>query len=101
MAVLNEPQFKHLSADGAVTTNNKAGILHYCIFTGQTVGDSLLIVDGAATVFKLVTSVAWAPVILDFLGKDKARPVFSTDIDANFTFTTSATATFIYEEIGA
>ncbi len=99
MAALNTPLFKHLTADGAVTTDNKAGVLHYCIFTGETVADKLLIKDGASTIFTLVTSVAWQPVIIDFLGKDVARPEFLTDIDADFTLNTSGSATFIYVEI--
>ena len=99
MATLNEPLYKHLTADGAVTTNNKAGILHYAIFTGETVGDKCLIKDGATTIFTLVTSVAWQPVIVDLLGVGVARPVFATDIDVDVTLSSSGAVTCIYEEI--
>ena len=99
MVAINEPLFKHLAADGAVTTDGKAGVLHYCIFTGETVGDTCVIKDGATTIFTLATAVAWQPVILDFLGPGKARPVFNTDIDVDVTLGATGFATFVYEEI--
>ena len=97
MAILNEPLYKHLAASGAVTTNAKAGILHYVVFTGATVGDILVVADGATTQITLVTSVANAPVYFE-PPRDK-RPQFTTDIDATITKAGNAYATFIYEEI--
>jgi len=95
MPALNEPLQKHLSASGAVTTDNKAGILHYCVFSGATVGDKCEIKNGSTVIYTLLTSVANEPVII----APPERPIFDTDIDCTITKTGDAFATFIYEEI--
>jgi hypothetical protein len=99
MAKLREPVLKHLSDTGAVTTDNKSGILYKVIFTGATVGDKLEVKDGATTMLTLITSTANEPVSVE-LPKEHL-PIFTTDIAATFTKTGAAYATFLYEEIGS
>lgn len=92
-----EPLIKELTSTGAVTTDNIAGVLHYVMFSGVTVGDKLEVGNGGTNVITMITSVANAPVYFD-PPKDKL-PVFTTDIAATITVTANGYATFIYEEI--
>lgn len=97
MVALNTPLYKHLAASGAVTTNDKAGILFKVIFSGATVGDKLEVLDGAAVQITLLTAVANEKV--EFEPPTDKRPQFTTDIDATITKSGDAFATFVYEEI--
>ena len=83
MVALNTALYKYLAASGAVTTNNKAGILHKVVFSGATVGDSLTVLDGAATILVLLTEVANKQV--EFKPPVDKRPTFTTDIDATIS----------------
>jgi len=97
MAKVNEIVQKHLAATGAVTTNNKAGILHGVIFNGAKAADTLIIKDGATTMYTLLINTGLDPIILWFPAD--SRPVFATDIDATLTLDGAGYATFIYKEI--
>lgn len=97
MPKLNEPLFKHLAASGAVTTNNKAGVLLQVIFIGKTAADKLEIKDGADVKITLITNTGLDPIII--LYPENARPIFTTDIDATITKTGDAFASFVYKEV--
>lgn len=97
MAVLNEPLYKHLTASGAVTTNNKGGRLLYAHFTSDTAGDKLEINDGATTQITLLVPAANGSDV--FNPARPERPIFRTDIDAVITSSNNPAATFIYDEI--
>ena len=97
MAQLSDIKIKHLTASGAVTTNNIPGYLYYAIWTGKTAGDSLIIKDGATTKMTLLVGTDLLPVI--FKPPKEQEPKFSTDIDTTISVTTNGYATFIYREI--
>ena len=97
MVALNEPLYKHLTASGAVTTNNKAGRLLYVHFTSDTAGDKLEIKDGATIKITLLVPAANGSDVFD--PHNLARPLFTTDIDAVITSSNNPAATFIFEEL--
>ena len=97
MAQLSDIKTKQLTATGAVTTNNVAGVLYYVIWTGKTAGDSLIIKDGATTIMTLLVGTDLLPVI--FSPPVGQEPKFTTDIDTTISVTTNGYATFIYREL--
>lgn len=97
MAVLSDIKIKHLTATGAVTTDNIPGILYYVIWTGATAADSLIIKDGATTVMTLLIGTDLLPVI--FSPPTGQEPKFDTDIDTTISVTANGFATFLYREI--
>ena len=97
MATLNEPLYKHLTASGSVTTDNKAGRLVWVHFTSTTAGDKLEINDGATTQITLLVPANNGSDVFD--PKTLGRPVFLTDIDAVIIKSGTVGASFIYEEI--
>jgi hypothetical protein len=93
---LSPVKTKHITATGAVTTDNVPGILYYVIWIGKTAGDSLIIKDGATTRFTLLIGTDLLPVVFE-APKDN-EPEFLTDIDTTISVTTNGYATFIYRE---
>lgn len=97
MATLSDVKIKHITATGAITTNNVPGILYYVIWTGATAADSLIIKDGATTRITLLIGTDLLPVI--FNPPQGQEPKFATDIDTTISVTANGYATFIYREI--
>lgn len=97
---LSDMKKKHLTDTGAVSTDATPSKLYYAIFSGATVGDSIAIKDGATTIFTLLTSVANAPVELNFLSVPEENvPFFTTDIDTTVSKTANVYASFLYREV--
>ena len=97
MAQLSDIKTKQLTATGAVTTNNVAGVLYYVIWTGANAADSLIIKDGATAKITLLIGTDLLPVI--FCPPKGQEPKFTTDIDTTISVTANGYATFIYREI--
>lgn len=99
MAKTNEVQIKQLTATGAVTTDNKPGVLLYASITGNTAGDDVNILDGATGKIKLIVPAN--------NGSDKYNPnideaksaVFFTDIAATVTKAGNVWCTFVFKEV--
>lgn len=94
---IQTPLFKHLTASGAVTTNDKAGLLHKIVITGDTAGDKVEIKDGSTTKITLRLDANKSLINIDYpVG---SRPQFDTDIDVVITTSNNVEASFVYEEI--
>lgn len=98
MAKLNEPLYKNLTASGAVTTNNKAGILHHVSVSCDSYNNKVNILDGATNVLTFYADKDNTPI--EFAPPPGKTPVFTTDIDCTISGSNIA-VTFIYEEIGS
>lgn len=97
MAELKGITTKQLEASGAVTTNNKAGLLLYASVTGDTAGDKVDINDGATGKITLIIPANNGMAKYNPRKGNEAN--FSIDIDAVITKAgADVFATFIYRE---
>ena len=96
MATLSDIKIKQLTATGAVSTNNTAGILYQVVVCGSAIGDKVDIKDGTTTRVTLLTNGEGVELFDPPKGQE---PLFKTDIDCTITASSSVYATFLYREI--
>jgi len=95
-AKFDEPSIKCLTDSGAVTTNNKAGILQKFTVSGDTAGDLCIIKDGTTTRFTITVPAANDTVV--WVAPEGTDVIFYTDIDCLLSKTGNMFVTFLYRE---
>ena len=95
-AQFDEPSLKCLTASGAVTTNNKAGILQKFTVSGSNAGDQCIIKDGTTTRFTITVPAANDTVVWDT--PEGTNVIFYTDIDCILSASGNMFVTFLYRE---
>ena len=96
MASVGNTTIKQLLATGAVTTDNTGGILYQVDISSDTAGDSVEILDGATSKFKIFTTNDGLTTLKPPEGVEWK---FATDIDCTISETSEVIATFTYAEI--
>ena len=99
MAKIGEVQIKQLTSTGAVTTDNKAGVLLYAKISGDTAGDDVNILDGATGKIKLIVPADNDSDVYDPSIEEAVSAVFTTDIAATITAAGNVWVTFVYKEV--
>lgn len=92
-------EVKTLTEDGQVSAAGTAARLLWAYFVGQTAGDQLSLRDGnGGTVLITLKSGAYIGGQIGPFTRENA-PVFSADIYADFTLTTSGVLGIVWENL--
>ena len=93
-----EVAFKYLTTSGAITTNNKAGMLKKIMVSSADAGDAVQILDGSSPKFTFIVPTNKDPIIWD--APDGGEVIFRTDIDCVYLTNSGNTyTTVLYREI--
>ena len=93
-----QAQIKQLTTSGAITTNNKAGILDKIILSGTTAGDYCVVKNGTTEVLRLIVPANNGSVQYPQIPGD-LDVIFNTDIDVTVSASGSVWITAQYREI--